>query len=86
MSRRRWSSGFCDTASAPENPGGRALKHSFAALHLLPRATAIAYMDVGEEREQGAEALPTKCALQLNASGLAETLLYYSEVPWHVVQ
>ncbi|MFP6827350.1 MAG: hypothetical protein VB977_14745 [Pseudohongiellaceae bacterium] len=53
---------------------------------MLPRATAIAYMDVGEEREQGAEALPTKCALQLNASGLAETLLYYSEVLWHVVQ
>jgi ribosomal-protein-alanine N-acetyltransferase len=38
-------------------------------------------MDVGGEREQGAEALPAKCASQLNASGLAETLLYYSEVP-----
>ncbi|HAT26208.1 MAG TPA: hypothetical protein DCS89_04270 [Gammaproteobacteria bacterium] len=24
---------------------------------------------------------PEKCALQLNASGFAETLLYYSEVP-----
>ena len=39
-------------------------------------------MDVGEGREPGAEALPAKCALQLNASGLAETLLYYSEVPY----
>ena len=68
-------------ADPPESPEGRALKHSFAALHFLPRATAVAYMDVGEGREQGAEALPAKCALQLNASGLAETLLYYSEVP-----
>ena len=38
-------------------------------------------MDVGEGREKGAEALPAKCALQMNASVLAETLLYYSEVP-----
>jgi hypothetical protein len=39
-------------------------------------------MDVGEGRELGAEALPAKPALQLNASGLAETLLHCSEVPW----
>ena len=48
---------------------------------VLSKGWATAYMDVGEGREQGAEALPAKCALQLNASGLAETLLYYSEVP-----
>ena len=40
-------------------------------------------MAVGEEREQRAEALPAERALQLNASRLAETLLYYSEVPLH---
>ena len=69
------------SANLPESPVGRALKRSFAALHFLARTEAIAYMDVGEGREPGAEALPAKCALQLNASGFAETLLYYSEVP-----
>jgi len=45
-------------------------------LHFLPRATAIAYMDVGEEREQGAEALPAKRVLHLYASEHAETICH----------
>lgn len=69
------------SANLPESPVGRALKCSFAALHFLTRTKAIAYMDVGEGRELGAEALPAKRALQLNASGPAEALLHCSEVP-----
>jgi len=43
-------------------------------LHFLPRATAIAYKDVGEGREPGAEALPTKRVLHLHASDHAEAI------------
>ena len=45
------------------------------------RTRAIAHMDVGEGREPGADALPAKRALQLNASRTAETLLHCSELP-----
>ena len=39
----------------------RILKRSFAALRFFDKVTkAIAYMDVGEGRELGAEALPAK--------------------------
>ena len=55
-------------------PEGRALKRIVAALHFLPRATAIAYKDVGEGREPGAEALPTKRVLHLHASDHAEAI------------
>ena len=46
------------------SPFGQSLARTVAALTHLPRTTAIAYMDVGEEREQGAEALPAHAALQ----------------------
>jgi hypothetical protein len=69
------------SAEPPEGPEGRALRRTVAALHFLPRATAIAYMDVGEGREPGAEALPAKRVLHLHASGHAETICHYSEVP-----
>ncbi|HJO10925.1 MAG TPA: hypothetical protein QGI39_02660, partial [Gammaproteobacteria bacterium] len=62
------------SAEQPVDPEGRALKRTVAALHFLPRATAIAYMDVGEEREQGAEALPAKRVLHLYASDHAEAI------------
>jgi hypothetical protein len=41
---------------------------------LLLRTKAFAYMDVGEGREQGAEALTARRASRLNASRFAEIL------------
>ncbi len=64
------------SAKQPVGPEGRALKRTVAALHFLQRATAIAYTDVGEGREPGAEALPGKCALHLYASDHAETVCH----------
>ncbi len=69
------------SAEQPVGPEGRALKRTVAALHSLPRARAVAYTDVGEGRELGAEALPAKCVLHLYASDHAETVCHYSEVP-----
>ncbi len=74
----RWSGQKLATQGAepPEGPEGRALKHTVAALHFLPRATAIAYREVGEGRELGAEALPAKRVLHLYASDHAETICH----------
>ncbi len=60
----------------PVGPEGRALKRTVAALHFLPRTNAIAYTDVGEGREPGAEALPAKYVLHLYASNHAETVCH----------
>ena len=61
----------CGTACRPRRACPEA--HS-CGVALLARATAIAYMDVGEEREQGAEALPAKRVLHLYASDHAEAI------------
>ena len=43
---------------------------------VLSKGWAIAYMDVGEGRELGAEALPANCVLHLYASDHAETVCH----------
>ncbi len=45
-----------------EGPYGRSLKRTSVLLQPLQKTKAIAYMDVGEGREQGAEALAADCA------------------------
>ena len=44
---------------------------------VLSKGWAIAYMDVGEGRELGAEALAAKCVLHLYASDFAEAVCHY---------
>ena len=54
-------------AGSAVSPFGQGLARTAAALTYLPRTMAIAYMDVGEGREPGAEALTAYAALQQHA-------------------